>query len=462
MRTLREAYQSISQFHENERLVAWLTKQQILIWLTPKRRRQILFLGALFAGSVALLRKHAQGWEYLTASTWLAPSVAMPTILVLVYLLYLAAAHFSRLPVAIRRRPQIALHALFWLIVALVWITPEEAGVWRSVIVLIAVSMPYLIWRLGYMLMSGQRGKAAGTAPRDHLFYIWPIWGGGTTPVGKGADYLAQCEAQSAEDYARSILAGIKLFFLSAVWNLAKLLMDTLVYANPKSPLMPLLGGYSLAIPRISRIMTGEVSAPLLTAWFSLYLELLWETLDIAARGHVWIGALRLFGFNVFRNIYRPLLAESIVDFWNRYTYYFKELLVEFFFFPTYVRYFRQWPKLRILAAVFAAAFVGNMYHHLLQETKAVIAGELTKIWVRLNPRLVYCFFLVLGIYFSMLRQQKLRGKAEPAESGAATLGKLRKIAGVWTFYSIIRIWDLRGRATVSKRISFFLSLFGL
>jgi len=62
--------------------------------------------------------------------------------------------------------------------------------------------------------------------------------------------------------------------------------------------------------------------------WVGLYLELVWETLSLAAKGHVWIGVLRLFGFNVFRNTYKPLLAETVVDFWNRYYYYFKELMM--------------------------------------------------------------------------------------------------------------------------------------
>jgi hypothetical protein len=459
---LGDAYRSVSQFHENERLVAWLKSKQAIIWLTPTRRRQILFLGALAASIAGLFHQHAHWRDYLTGSTWLAPTLALPFLLALVYLLYLAATHFAQLPTAVRRRPQISLHFLFWLIVVLAWITPQEAGIWRTVIVLIAVSIPYLIWRCGYMLMSGQRGNAAGTAFRDHLFYIWPIWGGYNNPIGKGAEYLTQCEAQSADAYARSVLAGIKLLILSRLWDLARLVMDALVYANPKNPLTPLLGEYSLDFPRMQSVLTGDAPASLLTNWVSLYLTLVWETLDTAESSHLWVGLLRLFGFNVFRNTYKPLLAESIVDFWNRYHYYFKELLVEFFFFPTYVRRFRRWQKLRIFAAVFAAAFVGNMYHHVLKEKNRLVAGALAELWVRLNPRLVYCFLLALGIYFSMLRQQKLRGQAEPATARRPVFRKIQKIAGVWTFFSIIYIWNLKGRATISVRIGFFFRLFGL
>jgi hypothetical protein len=385
----------------------------------------------------------------------------MLSLVGLVYLLYLAAAHFSRLPAAVRRRPQIALHALFWLLVALAWTAPAEAGIWRTVVILVAVSMPYLIWRCGYMLISGQRGKAAGTSFRDHLIYIWPTWGGTNTPIGKGADYLSQCEAKSVDAYARSVLAGTKLLILSAIWEGAKFLIGALVFSYPKSPLKPFLGDYGLEIPRMRRIMIGEASAPLPIVWLSLYLEMILETVDIAARGHRWIGILRLFGFNVFRNTYKPLLAVSVVDFWNRYYYYFKELLVEFFFFPTYVRYFRTRPKLRMFTAVFAAAFVGNMYYHFLQGRTVIAGGELAKIWASLSPRLGYCFLLALGIYISMLRQQNKRGKAAQPNTGATLPRRLIQIAGVWTFFSLIHIWNLKSTATLVDRVGFLFSLFG-
>ena len=66
---------------------------------------------------------------------------------------------------------------------------------------------------------------------------------------------------------------------------------------------------------------------PWTAAWSALYAGLVWDVLKIAARGHEIVGALRLFGFNVFRNTYKPLLAPSLVEFWNRYYYYFKEML---------------------------------------------------------------------------------------------------------------------------------------
>ena len=461
-KTLAEIYRSISQFHENGNLVAWLTSRRVIIWLTPERRRRILIFGSIIAGIVGVFHRHAPWREYDAPATWLAPSIAVIILFALVNFLYVGAARFSDLPVAIRRRPQIALHALFWLIVIVTWLLPKEIGLWRTVIALIAISFPYIIWRCGYMLLSAKRGKVAGTSFGDHIFYIWPAWGGTNTPIGKGADYLSQCEARSIDAYARSILGGIKLLILSRLWGLARLFIAALVYANPKSPFTPMLGDVTLGIPRIQNLAAGNASASLLVTWVSLYMELVWETLEVAEDGHLWVGMLRLFGFNVFRNTYKPLLAKSLIDFWNRYHYYFKELLLELFFFPTYARHFQKWPKLRIFVAVFAAAFFGNMYHHLLKAKNVLVAGNLADLWLMLNPRLVYCFLLALGIYVSMLREQKKRGKSAQTNQSVIPLSSFTKIAGVWTFYSIIHIWNLKGDLTVAARIDFALALFGL
>src|SRR3989337_175291 len=312
--------------------------------------------------------------------------MAFPLLFGLMYLLYLIAVNFRKLPSAIRRRPQICLTLLLGTILALLWFVPDDGEMWREVLVLVAISLPFLIWRCGYMLMSGQRGKSQDARFRDHLFYLWPVWGGTNTPIGKGADYLSQCEAQTPERYARSVLGALRLILLALMLELVRLVLGAVLYGDSNNPVTRMLGGTSLALPRVNELVTGREAGSLVTSWIAIY-------------GHKWVSLLRLCGFNVFRNTYKPLWAESIVDFWNRYYYYFKELLVEFFFFPTYVRCFVTRPKLRMLTAVFAAAFAGNMYYHFLQSNESLAEGDLVLVWKRLSPRLIYRFALALGIY---------------------------------------------------------------
>jgi hypothetical protein len=84
--------------------------------------------------------------------------------------------------------------------------------------------------------------------------------------------------------------------------------------------------GDDMVDERLVDLQFVERQAPFLTSRASLYCELVWQVLRHAAAEHMIIGTLRLFGFNVFRNTYKPLPPESILEFWNRYYYYFKEL----------------------------------------------------------------------------------------------------------------------------------------
>jgi hypothetical protein len=454
-------YRRVAQFHENEALIGWLQGSRVVVWLTPQRRKTILVVGAIFAAIAGTLSRHTQWRDYRHLETWLVPAVALPILLAIVYFLYLMAARFNRLPPFVRARPQICIHAFFWVLVVSIWLNPFPSGFAVAVTALVAGSFPYLIWRCGYMVLCGHRGKAATTKFTDHFFYIFPVWDGTNTPPGKGHDNLSRAEAQTAAAYSRSILAGIKLLLLVALWKGAMQVIGAVVYGDPKSALTGWLAGHHLGIPRLRFIVSGAVTPSLAVIWLSLYLELIWECMFLAAKGHVWIGMLRLFGFNVFRNTYKPLLAESVVEFWSRYYYYFKELMVEFFFLPTYHRVFRNRPVLRILAAVFAAAFFGNMYYHLLQAKHPLLVGDFGRLWWLLGPRLIYCLMLAAGIAVSMLRQQQQRGRTAAVGPPKGGWHRLGRIASVWTFFAVINFWNVTAGITIPQRGWLFLSIFG-
>jgi D-alanyl-lipoteichoic acid acyltransferase DltB (MBOAT superfamily) len=173
------------------------------------------------------------------------------------------------------------------------------------------------------------------------------------------------------------------------------------------------------------------------------------------------VGCLRLLGFNVFRNTYKPLLAESIIEYWGRYSHYFKELCVDFFFYPTYLRCAWAGPRLRMFIAVFAAAFAGNMYFHILEESELLIEGDPAALWTAWGARMVYCLLLAFGVWVSMLRQQSRR--ATKSGTAVSNLTRIRRIAGVWTYYAIIHIWHIElSDVGPGERARFLAAAFGL
>ena len=65
------AYRNISQFHENARLIAWLSGQPWVMWLTPERRKSVLFCGAIIAGVVGVFSRNAKWRDYRALTPWL-------------------------------------------------------------------------------------------------------------------------------------------------------------------------------------------------------------------------------------------------------------------------------------------------------------------------------------------------------------------------------------------------------
>ena len=442
----------LSQLHENEqllaaaqsklgRLILWLMASLLMYWheviwlmpvalalviILPEQRRIVLSMAAI--GTIVVKFLDRSDIE-ISAGTLLPIATKSAIILILLFVAYFVARNFSRLPVIIKRVPVIFLHLGIWC--ALILSSIVGAGIFSL--------GPFLAWRLSYLFSQARLGKVAGTSFHDHLFYLMPVFGGTSTPYGKGLEYLARHEATDAAGVARAQLAGMKLLVLAVLWTFALRLMDGIAFGHAEKFFSVALNEWSLNVPRLADLMQSDLDIVVPLAWVSVYLELIRITLVLAIAGHVIIGCLRLVGFNVFRNTYKPLLAESVVDFWGRYYFYFKELLVDIFFYPAFLSCGWAGKKLRLFIAVFAAAFAGNMYFHFLLRYDIATSLELASLWAELGPRLIYCGLLAFGIWVSMLRQEKRRAEGVPE----TVLARLRRIAGVWTFFGVINIWNI-------------------
>ncbi len=262
---------------------------------------------------------------------------------------------------------------------------------WASFIVLSA-----LLWFVCYSLQ---------TKSFKNIFFYLPFWGSTTTPLPKGNQYLDHIEAKNAAALAKSQLEGIKLIY----WSLCMAACIGLLY---KAYLY-------FDIPKLSDAFARlNTNHPCLwyQAWAAVLEQFGFELFAIAMYSHLAIGLCRMTGFNAQRNMDSPLTATTITDFWNRYYFYFKELLVEFFFYPTYFRYFKKHPRLRIFCATMMAACVGNILFHLLAEPKYLIQYGLWGALKRFQVYLFYAFILGLAISISQLRKVKKKTQAHPLQ----------------------------------------------
>jgi hypothetical protein len=137
--------------------------------------------------------------------------------------------------------------------------------------------------------------------------------------------------------------------------------------------------------------------------------------------GHRVIACVRLAGFNALRNTYCPLSATSVIEFFNRFYFYFKELLVDFFFYPTFFRFFKKHPRLQLAAATFAAAGFGNMFFHFMRDYWMIARVGLLNALINFQVYAFYCVALATGLTISQIRRCNsphsglIRGRVLPA-----------------------------------------------
>jgi len=140
-------------------------------------------------------------------------------------------------------------------------------------------------------------------------------------------------------------------------------------------------------------------------------------------------------GFLALRNTCRPLASRSIAEFWNRYYYYFKELLVDCFFYPTFMRYFKGHRRWRLFAATFAAACFGNAFYHFFRDLGYIADSGFWKALAGFQAYIFYTAVLAVGIGISQLRERRV-------ETTSWIRGRLVPAFCVTGFFCILSVFD--------------------
>jgi hypothetical protein len=298
------------------------------------------------------------------------------------------------------------------------------------------------LWFIGYSLLD--RRSPDRDAFALQLGTYRPFWGSTATPLPKGASYLRRIEAKDAQQVAVVQLKGLKLL----VWSLL-----ITVFAKYFGQFVH---GY-LLIPDFNTTFyqsTIRAPYPWYACWASLASSFLEDILTVCIWGHRFIACCRMAGFNALRNTYRPLSSRSIAEFWNRYYFYFKELLVEFFFYPTFMRFFKKHRNLRLITATFSAAFFGNIFYHFCRDLKYIAILGLWKAIAGFHVYVFYCFLLSTGICISQLRA------ARPKPPGFIR-GRVVPALCVALFYMLINIFAYLGRDyPITEHFRYFIHLF--
>lgn len=301
------------------------------------------------------------------------------------------------------------------------------------------------LWYLAYALT--ERKTKDPTPDALRLGFLRPFWGGTPVPTGKGPAFLRRFEAKDSAELAVTRLKALKLAVWAVLLAFAHGGLEDLVHGRVGLPTLE---------QALARSFEGS-APPLAIAWASLAAHYLLHLLRLAASGHALVALVRMSGFRIPRNTVRPLSSRTLAEFWNRYYYYFKELLVDFFFFPAFLRYFKKMPRVRLAFATFCAAGFGNFLYHFLREVQVVaLRGPLEALRAFASYG-VYVTVLAGGLIVSQLRKRR------PEPKDGFLRYELLPRLNVALFFMLLGVFDdLSGAGTLAQRFGFLFHLVGL
>jgi len=289
-----------------------------------------------------------------------------------------------------------------------------------------------------------------------HLLTFMPFWTWTILPIPKGWQYLNQTEAKNNQDLARTQLKGLKLVAWSLVLALVHLLMQTFIYGEQTIIQKVFLIDPKPLVMHIDKaIIFYQTSQELsfTNNWLAVIANFFHSIFYLSIGTHTIVGIIRLCGWQVKRNVYRCFEARSISDFFNRYYYYFKELLVEVFFFPTYFHFFKGHPNLRLFFATFMAAGVGNFLFHFTLDVSAISRLGYWETLQNYQLYALYCLLLSAGLFIS--QWCRIHGKFQQH----LFLVRFR----IFLFFMIINTFIESGNiSSLGKHLHFILNLFML
>lgn len=303
---------------------------------------------------------------------------------------------------------------------------------------------PYL-WFLPYAVIDVR--SRVPSSPLMQLAVLRPFWNFTYLPFGKGVAFLRKHLAQTPRELAITQLKGIKLLLWA---NALFAIRDGLTWVFEAQ----------MQIPTVAQALDAFLDGrpyPLAVGWVAMIASTAKYCLKIVSWAHLFIGIARLAGYRLPRGSWRPLESRTLMDYFNRFHYYFKELLVDFFFIPTFFKMFRKHPRLRMFFATFMAAGVGNAIWHFTREINLVATLGPAAALETYTSYAFYCIVLATGVGLSQVRAS-IGIRPSPT-----LIGRLYSFFFVWSFVVCMHVFSDESRNhTLGERLSFLASLFGV
>ena len=416
----------------------------VLCSLAGRYRSQMLALTTLI-GLLLAPEWYPAGWvRSLAEQQGLPATLLLPLQLLMVAYLALMTTVFFRLRQKYPQSWPLPVLFLLYAINLVLLLGPLGAGPAGLILGVGLWAFSAYFWNIAFALRDASSKQASPAWFQLATFH--PYFGGSVIPLGLGAAHLRQRQVHDARALARCQLKGIKL--LLACW-LAKGFLTALVSLREWA-------GLPEFFLLLHQHLEGRATYPRTLCWLSLLETFPEGMLKGFVLGNLFIGAARMGGFQLLQQVYQPWAARSIADYWNRVSYYYKETVLQLFFYPCYLRYFKGWPRLRQAFAIFMAAGVGNLLFHFRLLVPQLLHLGVLETLRGMASYLCYCVILCAGLYFSQLQSARQRAPLSWRQ-------RVKSMAVIFLVSSLVGVFDeLYSPQGPWKRCRFLAYLWGL
>lgn len=253
-------------------------------------------------------------------------------------------------------------------------------------------------WYLAAFLKDG----IAGDEVKRISAMVIPFWTHNWTHavyVPTSYPALVRAEVQDSEKLALVRLRGLKLLLWCIFLKICSTLMMYAFFMDPYSVLKTIgLPSLEWSNPIDMDIgMYNHLGTTLIQRWITcLVLAVNFFLVFTAGSGAV-VSTVRMAGYDVFRQVYRPQDSKSFTDFLHRVYYYYIEILLRFLFYPIwdFLRVFRLGLRPRKFLTSFLTIALGGVMFSFLRELSDIArfgVGASLLLLVNRSP-----YFIALG-----------------------------------------------------------------
>ena len=301
-------------------------------------------------------------------------------------------------------------------------------------------------------------------------------------PIPRGESTIKAVEATNSDALRVSQSKGVILVIWAGVLLIVSKWVGAFLFAEPFFGVRLAQGATLPNVTRALEAISHHQRFSILGTWQIIFGEFFQHLAFIAAWGHLIVGVARFSGYQSLRNTYRPLSSTTFVEFFNRYNYFYKELLVQIFYYPAFFgwakRFFPRSLRARVGFSVFFSTGFANFVIHIFLHIEDYLRAPFLSALHKNAQYALYCFCLSVAVTLSQLNQLRAHpfkiqlfrtriysesGPAATAESRwQIAFNRLISIAIVLTFFATLRIFDDGFNGNIRNNLNFVLGTVGV